>query len=109
MKVFSVVAVYVDGVDVCRAFAVVTERPFWEVMRMVTNENEEGFRVDGVMYLGLDVEKANAGVDPELNVPFDRAVYDAEFGLVRVTELIVVICEANEFLEWGNIEGKLGR
>ena len=64
--------------------------------------------VEIVMYLGLDVVKTNAVVDPELNSPFDRAVYDAEFGLVRVTELIVVICEAND-LEWGNIEGKLGR
>ena len=62
-----------------------------------------------VTYLGLDVEKKNAVVDPKLNVPFDRSVYDAERDLIGVVELIVVICDANELLELVNIDGELRR
>ena len=62
-----------------------------------------------VTYLGLDVKKKNAVVDPKLNVPFDRSVYDAEIDLIGVVELVVVICDANELLEWVNINGELRR
>ena len=62
-----------------------------------------------VTYLGLDVEKKNAVVDPKLNVPFDRSVYDAERDLVGVVELIVAICDANELLALVNIDGELRR
>ena len=65
--------------------------------------------VEIVMYLGLDVVKTNAVVDPELNSPFDRAVYNAEFNLVRVANLTVVILDANELLELVNIDCALDR
>ena len=65
--------------------------------------------VEVVIYLGLDVENTNAVVDPELNSPFDRAVYNAEFNLVRVAKLTVVILDANELLELVNIDGALDR
>ena len=65
--------------------------------------------VEVVIYLGLDVEKTNAVVDPELNAPFDRAAYDTELDLVRVAKLTVVILDANELLELVNIDGALDR
>ena len=108
MKVFSA-EVSGEGVNVCRALEVVAGRPFWEDMLMVPDENEVGFGVDVVMYVGLDVEKTNEVVEPILNVLFGRAVYDAEFDLVLVAELTVVIGDANELPELVNIDGKLGR
>ena len=61
------------------------------------------------MYVGLDVEKTNEVVEPILNVLFGRVAYDAEFDLVLVAELTVVIGDANELPELVNIDGKLGR
>ena len=109
MKVFSAVKVSGEGVNVCRALGVVAGRPFWEDMLMVPDENEVGFGVDVVMYVGLDVEKTNEVVEPILNVLFGRVVYDAEFDLVRVAKLTVVILDANELLELVNIDGALDR